>query len=434
MKTRILNYRVGATHDLISILSSIQDSVSVSDFHAFVYDPAVLSTPGLSSLDIHRRQSEIRDLLRKKGGIVICVLRPEAGSDWMFDLAAPTIATLVRGAVRQGTGSQFKTLPSARGVAGGYFQVLKGTLHFTAHLELSESQITQAGGTIFAVDSVGYPIAVEFLVDEGRICFLPPPNNIPADRMGAAVVKVITTHFNKTAQIDAPAWAGEITVPGANIHDERIVELTQRTEELAAQITSLKEDREKLLSHVRLLFGYGTAVLEPVVRSVFRLLGFAVPEPEEYEGEWDVELRDAHSGRTALGEVEGSEGVIDVDKYRQLLDYVEAEAQDGRDHKGILIGNGFRLLAPDAPERQNQFSEHARRGAARNHFCLVPTTELFKTVCAVLESPEDEALKKTIRESLLATTGLWNFVREKNTEQEAPSAQGDALHQSMPPT
>jgi hypothetical protein len=317
-------------------------------------------------------------------------------------------------------------LASAKGASAGYFQVLKGAVCFAAHLDAQEPQVAQFSGTIFAVDSVGHPIAVEFPVEEGRICFLPPPNNVPADRMGAAIVKVVTAHYNKTAQIEAPSWAAEILVPGANIHDTEIAELTKRTEELAAQIEALRSDRQKLLSYVQLLFGYGKAVLEPVVRSSFRLLGFAVPEPEEYEGEWDVELPD-ESGRTALGEAEGSEGAIDVEKYRQLLDYIEAESQAGRDHKGILIGNGFRLLAPNAPERRTQFSEHAQRGAARNHFCLVPTTELFKAVCAVLESPKDQALRKSIRESLLGTTGPWSFAREQAPEEKPLSEQNHAV-------
>lgn len=439
MKLRILNYHVTATHGLISTLDRLTDPVSVSDFHAFVYDPAFVTIPNSMPMDAQRRREEVRDLIHKKGGIVVCILRPEARLDWLLDLAAPAVAALVKVHTKNGAGSQFKNLQSARGLSTGYLQVLRETIYFTAHLEASESQITQNGGTIFAVDSVGYPIAVEFLVGEGRICFLPPPNNIPADRMGAALVKVITGHFNKTAQIDAPAWAGEVTVPGANIHDEQIMELTERTEALAAQITALKDDRDKLLSYVRLLFGYGKAVLEPVVRSAFRLLGFAVPEPEEYEGEWDVELRDVQSGRTALGEVEGSEGVIDVDKYRQLLDYIDAEALEGRDHKGMLIGNGIRLLPPDAPERQNQFSEHARRGAVRNQFCLVPTTELFKAVCALLESSEDHKLRATIRESLLATIGPWSFARERTMEEkssaeQSPAEQGPSLHPSTPST
>lgn len=414
MNPRILSYHVSATHPLISPLNLLSEAVSISDFHAFVYSPGEHGKPGVSSVDISRRQTEIRDLITKKGGIVILLLQPQADADVLLDLAAPQVGALIKTLVRSGAGSQFKGIPSAQGVSGGYLQVLKGALHFTAHLQASESHITSNKGTIFAVNSVGYPIAAEFLVGEARVCVLPPPNNVPADRLGAAIVKVITAHFNKATEIDIPDWAEKITVPGADIHNKQIAELTNQAEQLLTQIDFLKNERGELLSHVSLLFSYGKAVLEPAVRAAFRIFGFAVPNPDEYEGEWDVEIRDTQTGRSALGEVEGSEGLIDVDKSRQLLDYIQAEIVEGHDHKGILIGNGYRLLAPDAPERQAQFSEHAQRAAARFSFCLVPTTELFKAVCAVLESPADANLKATIRESLLATTGQWAFVRQES--------------------
>lgn len=255
------------------------------------------------------------------------------------------------------------------------------------------------------------PIAVEFRVAEGLLSFVPAPHNVPGDRTGAAIVKTIAQHFNKPIELDAPSWASEMSVPGAALYDERIAELGNQRERLSAEISGLEDKRNELSEYLRLLFGYGKAVLEPVVRAAFRLSGFAVPEPEDYEGEWDVELVETKSGRTAIGEVEGSEGVIDVDKYRQLLDYIEAEALEGRDRKGILIGNGFRLTAPEAPERQQQFSQHVSRGAARNQFCLLPTTELFKAVCALLENPEDEGLKVRIRDSVLTTVGIWTFAQ-----------------------
>ena len=84
---------------------------------------------------------------------------------------------------------------------------------------------------------------------------------------------------------------------------------------------------------------------------------------------------------------------------------------EGRVHKGVLIGNGFRLKPLDSPERQNQFSTHALNGASANGYCLVPTAELFNAVCSVLENPEDEGLKIEIRNSLLATVGIWTFNR-----------------------
>jgi hypothetical protein len=37
-----------------------------------------------------------------------------------------------------------------------------------------------------------------------------------------------------------------------------------------------------------------------------------------------------------------------------------------------LIGNGFRLLAPDAPDRRNQFSDHARGGGRTESFLPCP--------------------------------------------------------------
>lgn len=33
-------------------------------------------------------------------------------------------------------------------------------------------------------------------------------------------------------------------------------------------------------------------MLEPVVRSAFKLFDFTVPEPDEYAGEWDVQLHE----------------------------------------------------------------------------------------------------------------------------------------------
>jgi len=43
------------------------------------------------------------------------------------------------------------------------------------------------------------------------------------------------------------------------------------------------------------------------------------------DGDWDFELREPAAGSTAIGEVEGADGPVDVDKYRQLLDYFQAE-------------------------------------------------------------------------------------------------------------
>lgn len=70
-----------------------------------------------------------------------------------------------------------------------------------------------------------------------------------------------------------------------------------------------------------------------------------------------------------------------------------------------------------------QFTDHALRGGAHNGFYLLPTTELFKAVCAALEFPEDEELKVNIRRSILAAIGVGTFAGKASA---APAEAGPA--------
>jgi len=423
MKYRVLNFGFPATHEGITTPGQLIDPSSISDYDALILDPLPgILTAGAQAFGatvVQRRQREIHDLLLKKSGIVICVLRPSLPINVqgmgllhtysLLDQASHRTAELVHARVRQGQGLQFKVISQARALVSRYFRVLGPNLRFDAFLDATEPELGQSGGTLVAVDSVGYPVSVEFMVEGGRLCFVPPPFNVPGERVGAAVMRVVEAHFGGPGEIELPAWAKDISVPGADSNDGRIAELEKRREDLEAEISRLREKRSELLDYRRLLFGYGKTVLEPAVRTALRELGFNVSEPQEYAGEWDVELKDPMSGDSAIGEMEGSEGPIDVDKYRQLLGYVNEEVLQGRKHKGILIGNGYRSKELNAPERLSQFTEHALRGGTYNGFCLLPTTELFKAVCAVLESPGDEPLKVDIRRSILSAVGVWTF-------------------------
>jgi hypothetical protein len=441
VKTRILNLGISATHKKIEALGSIADALSISDFDAFVFDPNLVQHEGASFDVLIRRQREISDLLHRKGGVVICLLRQplhcgviissaQADTLTILDLAANDAMNHIRPSLRVGSGSQVELVRNAIGASTRYFRVLSGALRFAAYIDRIPDLLKTGRGTVFAANSVGHPIGVEFAVGAGIVCFVPVPQGAAGDRVGAAIVQTVDAHYGGPTEIEFPSWLVEIGVPNATLHDAPISELEERKKQVEAEIESLKQKRAEVLKYRILLYGYGKSILEPVVRSAFRLLGFEVPEPDHYEGEWDVEVRE--SSASAIGEVEGSEGVIDVDKYRQLLDYVQAEALEGRDHKGILIGNGYRLTPPEAPERQSQFSPHALRGAHKNNFCLLPSTELFKAVCAVLEAPEDEGRKIAIRSSIFSTVGVWTFAREAAqqdpaTENLASSDQGQIV-------
>ena len=421
MKLRVSNYGLPATHPSILNLADFNDPVSISDYDAFIFDPATFRGQTVSGASFYRRRQEIGDVVNRKGGIVVCVLQPNeivvigsgTNTAWyeILGLVKPDVRQLLNSYLRAGEGSQITASPNAQGAAREYFRILKGKLRFAAYLDGPMSEITKANGTVFAISSVGLPVAIEFREGPGRICFVPLPYDVTGERLGSAIARIIDTHFGEPSELDAPSWVSQVIVPGADIHDGKITELKTRAEQITAEMLDLEERRFALLNYRILLFGYGRSVLEPVVRSALRLLGFEVPEPETYTGEWDVELRDPHSGRTAIGEVEGTEGPIDVDKYRQLRDYIGDEELEGREHKGILIGNGYKSKDPNAPERQDQFTTHAQNGARRNGYCLLPTIELFKAVCAVLESPEKEEIKAEVRDSILRAVGVWIFSR-----------------------
>lgn len=420
MRTRILSLGISATHDLITHLANLSDLTAISDFHAFAFDP--LQMQGANPENFARKQGEIRDLLVEKAGIVICLLRQahdlgfavagrRADAYSLLDQAASNVSTLIRSA-RAGSGSRVEVIATARGASAGYLRVLTTALRFAAYLPTNPANLANIGGTVLAVDSVGHPIGIEFALGAGRICFVPIPDGATGDRVGSAIARVVEAHYGGPSEIEVPAWAVDVDVPGATAHDAVISKLEEDQGRIEREIEQLKQKRVDLLNYRVLLYGYGKSVLEPVVRSALRPLGFVVLEPDEYKGEWDVELHEPRSSFTALAEVEGSEGIINVDKFRQLLNYVQDEALEGRDHKGILIGNGYRLTAPGAAERQKQFSGHALNGANKNEYCLLPTSELFKAVCAVLEAPDDEGLKIGVRDSILSTVGVWSFARE----------------------
>ena len=95
--------------------------------------------------------------------------------------------------------------------------------------------------------------------------------------------------------------------------------------------------------------------------------------------------------------------MVDDEKKTQLL------------KKGILVGNGFRLKDPQ--ERTEQFTQKAIDSATGNHFCLLATDTLFQLVRKVLNDPDNDDLKRQIRQKLLTTDGVFSL-EVNQTEKE----------------
>jgi hypothetical protein len=428
MARRILSFGVAATHARIMKLTNFNDAVCLSDYEAFVFDPNIFRNAQISASTFFRRQAELGDLIQRKGGLLICFLRPPSQVNLMgsgqvdvlnlFDAADLRATGTVKETLRMGTTTKWGIVKGARGVTSQYLSALLGSLQCEAFLQMDEARLKTYSGKLVAANSAGWPVSVEFECGPGRLCFVPIPKDVPEGQLGSVIARMAEDHYGGPVEMDTPGWVGAVSVPGADANTVRISELERQRNEIGEELSRLGTERSDLLNFRVLLYGYGKSVLEPVVRRAFEKLGLKVLEPEEHEGEWDVDLTDEESGASAVGEVEGSEGAINVDKLRQLLDYVESEENAGRSRKGILVGNGYRLKRLDETERGEQFTQMAVTRAARYGYCLLPTTELFGAVCAVLKSPEDEGLKKHIWKSIFSTVGPWKFITPKTTPEK----------------
>jgi hypothetical protein len=213
MKRRVLSYGTSGTHSSISPLSDFGLALSISDYDAFILDPVALANHAFMPDILYRRRKELRDLVQVKGGIVICILRAEPLVNFgqagvtpaytLFDPAGHPQVTFLRAKLQLGLGSQIRLVQTAKGAVSGYLRVLQQHLHFEAYLETDDASVVQSGGTVFAVNSLGSPVALEFSVGGGRLCFVPVAEGITGERLGAAFAQVVDAHFGGKINLGA---------------------------------------------------------------------------------------------------------------------------------------------------------------------------------------------------------------------------------------
>jgi hypothetical protein len=450
MKVRILNFGIESSHEQIRLLDDLFSDLAFNDFDAFVFDPAEIESElrvsGTAANDrttvvedysgsrrstLNRHSREIFELVYYKGGVVVCILRD---NNFMFkaeyrDIYSTKIVyenynpyfllericsqsdkpKLLKSFV-SGEGEQIRF---AAGISPSYLSILKNSLRFYAAISPeAQDELT----SVFARDSIGRIVAAEVKIGAGTLLFVPDTTEQDSERVGAALVQTVRELIAKDTPDITPAWVNEVTVPKSESNNAEIESVRQEREILSQRLEALETEKAELLKHRHLLYTTGKFVLEPAVRRAFRTLGYSVSEPDTYDGEWDIEMRD-RKGSLLIGEVEGPEGQVDVEKYRQALDYHQDKFLEGEDNKPLLVGNAHRLIQID--QRPDAFTDHAIRGATKNGMALISTPDLFRAVCAVLANDSQE-LKAEIQDSIAACAGVWNWppLRAEETESE----------------
>jgi hypothetical protein len=285
-----------------------------------------------------------------------------------------------------------------------YLKAFGNRLCYEAYLEEHIETYYFKEPKIFARTHGQLSVGFSFKTLRGQVVFLPTLTDRPdPKKLTDVLLDCISATTSTIEETTPPSWVSDYKVFLPNLSDleGETEKLHNKISELHERLNNIEQQKAEQQKYLKLLYEQGKFQLEPVVRDAFSLFGFTVKEAEPSDG-----LLESNEG-TALLEVEGKDNTqISRDKYRQLLDHVDDdERQTGQLKKGILVGNGFRLIDPK--ERDKQFTRSAMEAASGSHFCLIPTDTLFNLVCKVLTDPDNEGMKSKIRKQILSTDGLF---------------------------
>ncbi len=168
-----------------------------------------------------------------------------------------------------------------------------------------------------------------------------------------------------------------------------IKEVKNGIKNLDVKIVTLKETRAKEeLSKIELekwtgLIWLKHIPLQRIIGDAFEILGLEVERPPETQHGPDLTVK--YGGKEVIVEAEGSANAIDIDKGRQLYEWL---GDVDPAVEGVLVGNPFNeLLIESRPSKKGQslFTKTLEKLAKSRGFSLVLSTDLFNLVCKKLK-------------------------------------------------
>lgn len=217
-----------------------------------------------------------------------------------------------------------------------------------------------------------------------------------------AIDKAIRKDKSKTPQ---PKWISDKSYSlqeaerTKKIIEKNRKEIEKRTVENEG-LNLVLEEQESLKG---LLFETGKPLEQAVIKAL-KILGFTAENYDDGELELDQVIL-SPEGLRYIGECEGKDSKdIDVSKFRQLLDGLNADFErDEVEDKafGLIFGNPQRLTNPS--DRTLDFTKKCQSGAIREKIGLIKTSDLFNVVKYLSENDDEEykiECRKTIYQNL----------------------------------
>jgi len=174
---------------------------------------------------------------------------------------------------------------------------------------------------------------------------------------------------------------------------ENTKEIEFRTEQ-NKELFLVLEEQESLKD---LLFETGKQLENAVIKAL-KILGYSAENYDDGELELD-QIIISPEGDRFIGECEGKESkAIDVTKFRQLLDGLNAdyEREEVREKAyGLLFGNPERQIKP--ADRTLDFTQKCKTGANREKIGLIRTSDLFE-ICRYIQENNDTKFASKCRQ------------------------------------
>jgi len=341
---------------------------------------------------IERRRGEADDLLRVRGGILVCRLRPRGEPLELFSAGGreeradryswlPPIALVDRhhqlsfptnGRFLARCGDDVRLAQSGHPFEA-YLEGMRGRIIYESVYQDLLSTPIERFGTVLARNAAGDVVSVEIPYDDGRMILVPPAVGVDPAEEAEALVSAARAMGNRPGYVTPPDWSPAYSLPGEDGLVDEIAGLTERRAKIDAKIAEVHARLEGIDRYKRILFSQGRFTFVPAVADSFRALGFEVDPVGDL-----LELRSPEGD--ALVAAQAAEAPsIGLPPYRALLEAVDRSITEGAGHrKGILVVSGSRHLDPK--RRPTQFSAEVLRGCQAQRFCLVTAYDLFKLV------------------------------------------------------
>jgi len=391
--------------------------LSSDDYHeteSYQGRPVLYEDYSHQIIQIFERRNRELNMLLQNGRTIFCFLKPEYSVNVIKDVTQTFKGRTTINQRSVNTVTNYTILPYFPPIiegSGKEVAILKTNFDILL-LPLKESMYYEAyvaepvkGSTVIATTAAtNNPVGLILPIKNGNIVFLPTLRKTVKDsQLLNFFINFSKVIICKSGVTPPPEWCVKFTVPGEKSRMEEITGTEQEIEQIKSKLAKEVDKLSEIQKWKGLLFEQGKP-LEDLVKSSLELIGFSVSKFRDKSMEHDIIL-EATEGR-ALGEIEGKDNsAINVDKFRQLSSNLDEDFErNGKYSKGVLIGNGYRLIDPNT-SRPCQFTEKVIEGAKSKKFALLTTEELFKAVVYSLESEDDLEFKQSCRKKIFEISG-----------------------------